>query len=298
MTATTAEVTWIRHLLTEMRENVSSSNLMCDNKSAIQIVFNPVHHSQTKHIEIDQHFIKQKIADKEIEPVYVSSEDQVADMFTKGLTSQCFWYLKNKLYMVHSHAQLEGRVLEYELDMDPIKDPYPFTSFVLYSNVTCATNAGHFCLCKMIVTLLKTNEVLLQLLRRIVAADSKQRKENPCFLSPSPFPFPSYAGVLTWYQSNGDNPGHKGVLRERERICTFWPRLLLCKSTLCLSVTPATFCDSLSRLLLQRLSVTPAIFCKCRRVHKSRAQEPSFFNHQSSPKSRPCASLSRLLPSA
>jgi hypothetical protein len=91
-----------------MGEPIARSLLLCDNQSAINMSFNPIHHSRAKHIEIDQHFIRKKVEDKEIEPVYVPTEEQVADILTKGLTKDRFWFLKNKLFMVQHHAQLEG----------------------------------------------------------------------------------------------------------------------------------------------------------------------------------------------
>jgi hypothetical protein len=108
MAAGTADATWIRHLLSDLGETIIRSFLLCDNQSAINIACNPIQHSRTKHIEIDQHFIRQKVEMKEIELRHVRTEDQVADLFTKGLTGHQFWYLKSKLYMLQDHVQLEG----------------------------------------------------------------------------------------------------------------------------------------------------------------------------------------------
>ena len=108
MAAGTAEATWVRHLLQDLGEVITSSLLLCDNQSAINISFNPIHHSRTKHIEIDQHFIRQKVEDKEIVSQHIRTENQVADLFTKGLTKHQYWFLKSKLSMVKHHAQLEG----------------------------------------------------------------------------------------------------------------------------------------------------------------------------------------------
>ncbi|CAN6479266.1 unnamed protein product [Victoria cruziana] len=90
MAAGVADVTWVRHLLEELNEPISSSILFCDNQSAINIARNPILHCRTKHIEIDQHFVRQKVENREIEPAYVSSDSQIADMFTKGLTAGQF----------------------------------------------------------------------------------------------------------------------------------------------------------------------------------------------------------------
>ena len=58
---------------------------MCDNQSAIAIAKNPVHHDRTKHVEIDRHFISEKIEGKMISLNYVLSRQQVADILTKAL---------------------------------------------------------------------------------------------------------------------------------------------------------------------------------------------------------------------
>ncbi|CAN6440304.1 unnamed protein product [Victoria cruziana] len=108
MAAGVADVTWVRHMLGELYETILSSTMLCDNQSAISIALNPVLHSHTKHIEIEQHFVHQKIEDKELDLMYVSTHEQVADIFTKDLTRQQHWNLKDKLNMVLHHAQLEG----------------------------------------------------------------------------------------------------------------------------------------------------------------------------------------------
>ncbi|CAN6479073.1 unnamed protein product [Victoria cruziana] len=107
MAAGVADVTWVRHLLEELNELISSSILFCDNQSAINITKNSILHCRTKHIEIDQHFIRQKVENREIKPAYVRSDSQIADMFTKGLTAGQFWTLKSKLYMIENYVQLE-----------------------------------------------------------------------------------------------------------------------------------------------------------------------------------------------
>ena len=43
----------------------------CDNKVAISIAYNPVHHDHTKHVEVDKHFIKEKIENGVICMTYV-----------------------------------------------------------------------------------------------------------------------------------------------------------------------------------------------------------------------------------
>lgn len=64
--------------------------LYCDNKAAVDIVNNPVQHDWTKHVEIDCHFIKEKLDGGIICMPYVSSTSRVDDILTKGLPEKSF----------------------------------------------------------------------------------------------------------------------------------------------------------------------------------------------------------------
>lgn len=92
------ELLWLRRLLTEIGfpPNVEM-NLFCDNKAAIDIAHNPVQHDRTKHVEVDRHFIKQNLEDKVIRFPFVRSEDQLADILTKAVSSKIFYSSLNKL---------------------------------------------------------------------------------------------------------------------------------------------------------------------------------------------------------
>jgi histone deacetylase 1/2 len=82
----TAEVMWIQTLLHEIGvKSPNAAKLWCDNLGATYLSSNPVFHARTKHIEVDYHFVRDRVKQKRLEIDFVSSKDQVADGFTKAL---------------------------------------------------------------------------------------------------------------------------------------------------------------------------------------------------------------------
>jgi len=75
----------------------SPPTLWCDNLSAMSLASNPIFHARTKHIEIDYHFIREKVANKDVVVRYINTRNQVADIFTKGHTVDWFCILRDKL---------------------------------------------------------------------------------------------------------------------------------------------------------------------------------------------------------
>ena len=104
-----AEVLWIKKLLTEIGfPPTKTSRIMCDNKAAIQISENPVQHDRTKHVEVDRHFIKEKLEAGIVELPYVRSEEQLADILTKATNGKIFNNCLFKLNIGNPTIQLEG----------------------------------------------------------------------------------------------------------------------------------------------------------------------------------------------
>jgi hypothetical protein len=71
-----------------------------DNKSAIKLAKNSVHHERSKHIDVRYHSIREHIKEKEVRVTHVSSNDQVADIFTKTLSRPLFENCRRKLGMM------------------------------------------------------------------------------------------------------------------------------------------------------------------------------------------------------
>ncbi|RVX12789.1 Retrovirus-related Pol polyprotein from transposon RE1 [Vitis vinifera] len=107
MTLATCELIWLRHLLRELRFGKDEQmKLICDNQAALHIASNPVFHEMTKHIEVDCHFIREKIASGCVATSFVNSNYQLADIFTKSLRGPRIKYICNKLgaYDVYAPA--------------------------------------------------------------------------------------------------------------------------------------------------------------------------------------------------
>lgn len=84
-------------LLTDLSIFFSTPTLWCDNISALALANNPVCHARSKHIAVDYHFIREKVASKALLLRHIPSVDQFADIFTKSLPISHFLYLSSKL---------------------------------------------------------------------------------------------------------------------------------------------------------------------------------------------------------
>ncbi|RVW23389.1 Retrovirus-related Pol polyprotein from transposon RE1 [Vitis vinifera] len=105
MTQGVCELLWLKIVLEDLKIKWDGPmRLYCDNKSAISIAHNPVQHNRTKHIEIDRHFIKEKLDSGLICTPYVSTHGQLDDVLTKGLSSSVFQSFVSKLGIVNTYS--------------------------------------------------------------------------------------------------------------------------------------------------------------------------------------------------
>jgi hypothetical protein len=102
----TKEGIWIRRLLLELFPEWNKPiPIKCDNQSAIGLIKNPRFHQRTKHVDIRFHFIREHHEAKEIEVTYISTDNQLADPFTKPLPNPRFSNLRNLIGIVLAPAQ-------------------------------------------------------------------------------------------------------------------------------------------------------------------------------------------------
>ena len=95
-----------KHLLEELKVDCEfPMQLYCDNNATISIAHNPIHHDRTKHVEVDEHFITKELEKGVISTKYIPTNQQVADLHTKGIPGPAFDFLTNKLGLVDIYDQ-------------------------------------------------------------------------------------------------------------------------------------------------------------------------------------------------
>ena len=109
-TATAAnQAIWLGKILSDLEmDQTEATVIFCDNKSAIAVAKNPVQHRRTKHINVKFHALREADKNSEINLKYCSSDEQLADIFTKALHPSQFHILLNKMSILNIHAPLEG----------------------------------------------------------------------------------------------------------------------------------------------------------------------------------------------
>eukprot|EP00253_Pinus_taeda_P003153 PITA_03153 len=107
--AVTCEAIWLRRLLNDAgKEQKNSTSFKSDNQSTIKLAHNPVFHKNTKHIDTQLHFIREKVQSKEIFVEYCKICDNVADIFTKPLACVKFELFRGRLGVQDNPFSIKG----------------------------------------------------------------------------------------------------------------------------------------------------------------------------------------------
>jgi len=97
-------ILWIKQQLEDFGLKINKVPLLFDNTSAINLTKNQVQRSRTKHIEIRHHFIRDHIDNGDCEIKLFSIQSQLADIFTKPLSKDMFYSLRNELGIIDMHV--------------------------------------------------------------------------------------------------------------------------------------------------------------------------------------------------
>ena len=94
------EIIWLRQLFLDLDHPLTTPTIIYeDNQGAIDLSYNPVHHKRTKHINVRFHSIREKIAEGSIEVKHISTDHQIADIFTKALPKSRFNQLNSFIFL-------------------------------------------------------------------------------------------------------------------------------------------------------------------------------------------------------
>eukprot|EP00253_Pinus_taeda_P019289 PITA_19289 len=109
MCAATCEAVWLYRILQDAREEKTKAMVInCNNQSSIKLAYNPVFHKNTKHIDTQFHFVREKVQSKEICVEYCNSCDNMADIFTKPLGRLKFDLFRDILGVFNNPFSIKG----------------------------------------------------------------------------------------------------------------------------------------------------------------------------------------------
>jgi hypothetical protein len=115
-----------------------NSKIWCDNISSISLASNPLFHARTRHLEVDYHYVREKVIRRELEVDYICTQDQLADIFTKGLSPARFRSLVSKLPVLSRPLSLRG-------DDKPQNSKFKSSSSSATSNRSCSSLPSWSC---------------------------------------------------------------------------------------------------------------------------------------------------------
>ncbi|GJW68681.1 retrovirus-related pol polyprotein from transposon TNT 1-94 [Tanacetum coccineum] len=112
MSGCCAQILWMRSQLTDYDFFFNKIPLYCDNRIAIALCCNNVQHSRSKHIDIQHHFIREQVEKGVVEFYFVTTDYQLADIFTKALPRERFEFLLPHLGMKSMSPETLKRLQE------------------------------------------------------------------------------------------------------------------------------------------------------------------------------------------
>nr|GFA29777.1 retrovirus-related Pol polyprotein from transposon TNT 1-94 [Tanacetum cinerariifolium] len=114
MSGCCAQILWMRSQLIDYGFDFNKIPMYCDNRSVIALCCNNVQHSRSKHIDIRHHFIREQVERGVVELYFVSTDYQLADIFTKALPRQRLKFILPRLSLKSMSPTTLKRLQEEE----------------------------------------------------------------------------------------------------------------------------------------------------------------------------------------
>jgi hypothetical protein len=101
MTDATAEIMWVQSVLRDLGiPSPKAAKLWCDNMGVRYLASNPISHGRMKHVEVNFHFVRDRVAHKLLEVRFISTNDQIADGFTKAISQGWLLEFQHNLNLI------------------------------------------------------------------------------------------------------------------------------------------------------------------------------------------------------
>ncbi|KAJ9556522.1 hypothetical protein OSB04_011136 [Centaurea solstitialis] len=209
-----AETAWLRNLLLELCCPLSRATVVfCDNVSAMYLASNPVQHQRTKHVEIDLHFVRERVAIGHVRVLHVPSAYQYADIFTKGLPASLFLDFRNSLNIRLPPDQTTGGSLT------PNSKETSVCYLSLWGWKACIILQGFFVTIYVTAFMYKSNDIL----RKQTAL--KGEKKLSVLVGYSIIFMLHVIGVYWWYQN--DDLNYPLFMVPPKAIPPFWHAIFI-----------------------------------------------------------------------
>jgi hypothetical protein len=125
LVSASAKIVWLQSMFLELGISLSTLVLWCDNFGATFLASNPAFYARTKHIDLNYHFIREKMAARSIKVQFICSQDQTTtDALTKLLSTTCFAFLRSKLTVRCPIVRLRGLINCYMCNIKGEDDCY------------------------------------------------------------------------------------------------------------------------------------------------------------------------------
>ena len=103
------EAIYLKNFVEELGiEHARPVPLFVDNQGAVDLAYNPEHHQRTKHIQRRHFFVREAVERGEIRVPFVKTDENIADFFTKPLSSKRFFTLRDRIMNVPTHSALDA----------------------------------------------------------------------------------------------------------------------------------------------------------------------------------------------